>query len=177
MTWPRTCAVPSVAGLSQPQKQQPWSGGQGFGGPTEETSTWGIPSVETRGRRRAWSPAGRRSGNFVPMTRGWGRGPRAWLGRRCSMHKHVQDATGLFLCLSRKQCDLWEAWPPSGLCYKYTWPRALVPLEGTLSPCPLSGLPPRLPGPCPHVAFLGTSFPMQLSPVVAQLFLVTRASM
>ena len=131
------------------------------GGLPSKPSIWGIPSVEMRGQRQAWCPVGRRRWKLVPMTRG----RRAWPDQLCSMHKHVQDAVGLFLLLSRRQCDLWKAWSPSGLCYKYTWPHALVHLEGKLRPRPLSCLPPCLTGPCPYVAFLGASFPYAAVPL------------
>lgn len=78
------------------------------------------------------------------VTQGWpegGDGAEGLAGQLCSVHQHVQDAMGLFLLLPRKQRDLCEAWSPSGLCYKYTWPHTLIHLERKLSPV-LSGLPP-----------------------------------
>lgn len=118
------------------------------GTPTRQLCFGGTPLHGDEGQAASLVPGGEEevetssqwSKDVGPEGRAWG--VEGWRGQLCSMHKHVQDATRLFLLLPRKWCDLCEAWSPSGLCYKYTWPHS--PFTGSGSsglPCVASVLP------------------------------------
>ena len=103
LTWPKICAVLSVAGPSAVSAW--WTEMQGT--PPPGSSVSGPPLRGDEGqaawclvRRRRWKlrPNGQKTYDQRTGPGGW----RGWLGQLCSMHKHVRDAMWLFLLLPRK---------------------------------------------------------------------------